>query len=69
MEAHPGQKYSEVLALRGMQEVRKAHAGRSEEVHYIIPLSQGGTNEDGDLMSLCARCHPAITAKKGGRWG
>jgi len=24
----------------------------AEEVHHIIPLSQGGTNEDGDLMSL-----------------
>ncbi|MBC7076595.1 MAG: HNH endonuclease [Syntrophomonadaceae bacterium] len=36
----------------------------AEEVHHIIPLSQGGTNEDGDLMSLCARCHSAITAKK-----
>ncbi|WP_041313997.1 HNH endonuclease [Heliomicrobium modesticaldum] len=46
-------------------------AGRltpAEEVHHIIPLSKGGTNEDGNLMSLCTSCHSAITAKEGGRW-
>jgi 5-methylcytosine-specific restriction protein A len=47
-------------------------AGRltpAEEVHHIISLSKGGTNEDSNLMSLCKRCHSSITAKEGGRWG
>ena len=28
-----------------------------EEVHHIIPLSQGGTNDMGNLISLCQSCH------------
>ena len=38
------------------------------EVHHIKPLSMGGTNDDGNLMSLCKVCHSEITAKEGGRW-
>ena len=26
-------------------------------VHHIIPLSEGGTSEEANLMSLCAACH------------
>ena len=40
----------------------------AEEVHHIKPLSMGGTNDDGNLMSLCKVCHSEITAKEGGRW-
>lgn len=40
----------------------------AEEVHHILPLSQGGTHEDSNLMSLCKSCHSEITAKEGGRW-
>ena len=40
----------------------------AEEVHHIKPLSMGGTNDDGNLMSLCKACHSEITAKEGGRW-
>ena len=40
----------------------------AEEVHHIIPLSQGGTHEDSNLMSLCKCCHSEITAKSGDRW-
>lgn len=39
-----------------------------EEVHHIVPLSQGGTHEDSNLMSLCKACHSEITAKSGDRW-
>ncbi|SHG99442.1 HNH endonuclease [Desulforamulus hydrothermalis] len=41
----------------------------AEEVHYIVPLSKGGTNATENLMSLCKSCHSAVTAKEGGRWG
>lgn len=40
----------------------------AEEVHHIVPLSQGGTHEESNLMSLCKSCHSEITAKSGDRW-
>src|SRR5665647_2531469 len=40
----------------------------AREVHHIKPLSQGGTNESDNLMSLCTSCHSEITARGGGRW-
>jgi len=39
-----------------------------QEVHHIKPLSQGGTNAEDNLMSLCTSCHSEITAREGGRW-
>jgi 5-methylcytosine-specific restriction protein A len=41
----------------------------AEEVHHVVPLSKGGTHATENLMALCTRCHSAITAKEGGRWG
>ncbi|MDL2310365.1 HNH endonuclease [Peptostreptococcaceae bacterium OttesenSCG-928-C18] len=40
----------------------------TEEVHHIKPLSQGGTHDFHNLMSLCTSCHSEITAREGGRW-
>ena len=31
-----------------------------EEVHHIIPISQGGTHAEDNLMSLCQSCHTKI---------
>lgn len=31
------------------------------EVHHIKPLSDGGTNEESNLMPLCKSCHSRIT--------
>ena len=31
-----------------------------EEVHHIVPISQGGTNSEDNLMSLCRSCHQKI---------
>lgn len=39
----------------------------AQEVHHIKPLSQGGTNAEDNLMSLCTSCHSKITAREGGR--
>ena len=41
----------------------------AEEVHHLKPLSQGGTHDSSNLMSLCKPCHSEITANEGGRWG
>jgi len=38
------------------------------EVHHVLPLSRGGTNEESNLMSLCKACHSSITARDGDRW-
>ena len=32
-----------------------------EQVHHIVPLSDGGTHDLSNLMSLCKSCHSAIT--------
>ena len=49
----------------------KAHGAvtPAQEVHHVVPLSQGGTNEEANLMALCTSCHSGITAREGGRWG
>ena len=31
-----------------------------EEVHHILPISQGGTHDARNLMSLCQSCHTKI---------
>lgn len=38
-----------------------------EEVHHIVPLSRGGTNEFSNLMSLCQSCHTKIHHELGDR--
>jgi len=39
-----------------------------EEVHHIKPLSEGGTHEESNLISLCKSCHSKIHAERGDRW-
>lgn len=38
-----------------------------EEVHHIIPLSRGGTNQFCNLMSLCQSCHTKTHYELGDR--
>ena len=38
-----------------------------EEVHHIIPLSRGGTNQFCNLMPLCQSCHTKIHYELGDR--
>lgn len=40
-----------------------------EHIHHIVPLSEGGTHDEENLMSLCKSCHSKIHAKNGDRWG
>ena len=40
----------------------------SKEVHHIVPLKNGGTNREDNLMALCKSCHSKITAEMGDRW-
>ena len=36
-----------------------------EEVHHIVPISQGGTHNENNLMSLCQSCHTKVTGRGG----
>lgn len=38
-----------------------------EEVHHILPISQGGTHDPSNLMSLCQSCHTKIHMDMGDR--
>lgn len=48
---------------------RQGRLTPAEEVHHIIPLANGGSNDKENLMSLCKSCHSRITAQSGDRWG
>ena len=37
------------------------------EVHHILPLSQGGTHDPDNLLSLCRSCHTKIHMGLGDR--
>lgn len=39
-----------------------------EQVHHIKPLSEGGTHDKENLISLCSSCHSKIHAARGDRW-
>ncbi len=38
-----------------------------EEVHHVVPLADGGTNDWDNLMGLCRRCHAELHAEMGTR--
>lgn len=38
-----------------------------DEVHHIVPVSRGGTNNPNNLMSLCKSCHNKIHHEMGDR--
>ncbi|PKM38669.1 MAG: HNH endonuclease [Firmicutes bacterium HGW-Firmicutes-9] len=35
----------------------------AEEVHHILPLANGSTNDESNLMALCKSCHSKITIR------
>ncbi len=37
----------------------------AEEIHYKLPLSEGGTHDRSNLIALCKLCHSTIHAKRG----
>ena len=40
----------------------------TQEVHHILPLSEGGTHARDNLIALCQSCHSTIHAERGDRW-
>jgi 5-methylcytosine-specific restriction protein A len=45
----------------------KGRVTAATEIDHIIPLSKGGTYDDGNLQPLCKPCHEAKTARDCGR--
>jgi 5-methylcytosine-specific restriction protein A len=39
----------------------KGRVVAAEEIHHIVPLNKGGTNERSNLMPICRECHRVIT--------
>jgi len=39
-----------------------------KEVHHIKPLSEGGSHNKSNFISLCKSCHERIHASRGDRW-
>ena len=40
----------------------------TEEIHHKIPLSEGGTHSEENLIALCKACHARLHAERGDRW-
>ena len=51
------------LALNPFCEMCKRQGRYTDatEVHHILPLADGGTNDIDNLMALCKSCHSRIT--------
>ncbi|MCM1166430.1 MAG: HNH endonuclease [Lachnospiraceae bacterium] len=43
--------------------LRRGLAIPAEHVHHIVPLADGGINDESNLMSLCKSCHSRIHMK------
>ena len=49
---------------------REGRVTAATEVDHRVPLSQGGTDDPSNLVSICAACHAAKTAREAaGRGG
>lgn len=37
--------------------------------HHILPVKEGGTDDEQNLMALCRACHSRLHGEHGDRWG
>ena len=44
-------------------------SGKEAHVDHVIPLEEGGTDDDGNLRTLCSRCHGKKTRAEQRRRG
>lgn len=40
--------------------LNESRATPMDHVHHILPLREGGTNDESNLMSLCKACHSKV---------
>jgi 5-methylcytosine-specific restriction protein A len=50
-------------------ECRRAVSGREAHVDHLIPLEDGGTDDDANLRTMCERCHGRKTRAEQRRRG
>ena len=48
--------------------LKEGRLTKTEQIHHIKPLAEGGTHDRDNLMALCTSCHAKIHAKRGDRW-
>ena len=63
VESYPDNWIEISQNVRRRDEYRCANCGATNEelhVHHIVPLSRGGTNQLGNLKTLCKSCHARI---------
>lgn len=56
-------KLRKEILLRDQYRCMNCGSSDGLEVHYIVPVSEGGTNTKGNLASLCFRCHNSAHGK------
>lgn len=50
----------------GLPSLQNLITGTSMETHHIIPIEEGGTSEQKNLLPLCPNCHRKITKVRRG---
>lgn len=52
------------MSIRARDGYKCCRCGETKQnrltLHHIIPRKEGGTNNDGNLMTLCRKCHDLI---------
>lgn len=48
---------------------KRVTLGQTAHVDHIMPLEEGGTDDDGNLQTLCSSCHGAKTRAEQRRRG
>ncbi|NQT60042.1 MAG: HNH endonuclease [Bacteroidetes bacterium] len=48
--------------------IQKGRMTPATLVHHTRNVSEGGTNDEENLMALCASCHSHLHAQRGDRW-
>jgi 5-methylcytosine-specific restriction enzyme A len=51
------------------RECRRAVSGREAHVDHLMPLEEGGKDDDDNLRTMCERCHGVKTRKEQRRRG
>ena len=54
--------YNALKDVTRCQNCHKKLGGHRPEIHHKIPLSRGGSNDKGNLLAVCRRCHAALDA-------
>lgn len=59
----PWRRKRDAILLRDKYSCQQCgHIGTDLEVDHIVNVAQGGTDDDGNLQTLCPTCHKAKTA-------